>query len=95
MSTKRMTMSGIYGAALMLGLLAYGAVDREDGCTIRSLGANHEGDDLVPDLKLVVCSGVVEQPSTVVASSALGHDFTCFSESTYNVGRFVLRVIVG
>ncbi len=29
MSTKRMTMSGIYGAALMLGLLAYSAVSVE------------------------------------------------------------------
>ncbi len=29
MSTKRMTMSGIYGAALMLGLLTYSAVSVE------------------------------------------------------------------
>ncbi len=37
MSTKRMTMSGIYGAALMLGLLAHSAVSVE-AAELRSAG---------------------------------------------------------
>ena len=40
-------------------------------------------------------SGVVEQPYTTVCLVRSRPHFTRFSEATYNVGRFVLRVIVG